>query len=431
MKKKNKILISGLVLLLGGATVASASTYVYFKINSKSDKNETTDSSKPEPSNPIVPEPQPEPEQHPQPGPGPEPQPEPLPQPGPGPLPQPGPDPEPAPGPQPEDNSTITNVSIKDVNEYGNNYFEGEEITLEAEITSEPGVNQSLITYQWYKSLNGKDIMITENGNQKQLVMIAMPEDTGMNLYVKATYKTTTLTSDKFLINVEPDDQSNPGPSPEKPDQGNKPPVLNPSDFDTVDKAPAPSITIPSGYTSWKDRLPSITPTPISSNQIGDSTNKLTLEDLEKEMVYQARFVLYQSYENNLSEVTYYSRKINNSSYECVAEGIIKNNVENKEAPIQFGGKTPRNQYSAITGDKIKVTFIVDIAHGWEKAWPVGNWSFTNQVDKMSTTQTSQYLTKFPSTDYKVEINGTTKVSSTTIDVPRAYSFVLGRSKPN
>ncbi len=333
---------------------------------------------------------------------------------------------KPTPTPGPDSGTTITSVTIhSDYTEY----YAGDEIRIISAIAFDSGVDTSAFTYEWHKILGGRDEIVADQ-IQYEFVTEADEADNGMQIYVNVSYKGNTLKSNVMQFTIHPDDSIDPTPPPAPaPNPQPVPPSPEAGNFDAVDKAPAPDLPVPSGYKDWKGKLPKVDRTLISSNAISDKEKLLTWEKMEMEMVYHARFVLYQSFENNLSQVTYYSKALGPNQWEAIAEGIIAESVTNGNAPLQYLGTARPHPYSANKGDKVKVRFVAT-NNSWTARFTNGYWSFANKVNQIDLNGRQEYLFQFPSTNIDVSINRK-NVANVSGPTPRVYSFVIGRKKPD
>ncbi len=333
------------------------------------------------------------------------------------------PSPQPAPSPAPSTGS-ITSVSLEtDYTEY----YEGDEIRILAVSAKNGDIDSNAITYEWHKILNGRDEILTDQTTY-EFNSVAAVADNGMQIYVNVSYKGNVTKSNTLDITVLEDDVEEPGPSVPIVPPTSQPEVPSPEEnFDAVDKAPAPDLVVPAGYKDWKGKLPKVDRSPIGSNAMQDKEKVLTWDKIEMEMVYQARFILFQSFENNFSQITYYSRAIGNNQWEAIAEGILANNVTNGEAPIQCVGTNTRNPYTANSGDRVKVSIIASKG-SWKASYTNGSWSFAHITSQIDAQAKSEFLFQLPTMDINVLVNGRNLVNKN-LPVPRAYSFVIGRTK--
>ena len=77
----------------------------------------------------------------------------------------------------------------------------------------------------------------------------------------------------------------------------------------------------------------------------------------KQDLLYLARFELYQMFSDNFSEINYYGTNENNGkSFTAVAEGIIKDNkTENNYYFQSSESYTERRKVDVNTGDRIKI----------------------------------------------------------------------------
>lgn len=137
--------------------------------------------------------------------------------------------------------------------------------------------------------------------------------------------------------------------------------------FNKLETIPNSIIKLPSGAKSFKGKLDQLTPIPpvINKNEYKAKVGAMTWEDVVKEMMYQVRFMLYQQYSDNFSEIDYYAYdEVKEEKVTIEAQGVIKNDftvnhyvtgwddLENGGGP---GGRYNTQTYKA--GDIVKITF--------------------------------------------------------------------------
>lgn len=127
-----------------------------------------------------------------------------------------------------------------------------------------------------------------------------------------------------------------------------------------LDKQPNATLTTPTGATSYKGELEKFLLSDIkltSRNQYSTNLNKLSWDMYKQDLMYLARFELYQMFNDNFSEINYYGTNENNgTSFTAVAEGIIKDNkTENNYYFQSSESYTERRKVDVNTGDRIKI----------------------------------------------------------------------------
>ena len=153
--------------------------------------------------------------------------------------------------------------------------------------------------------------------------------------------------------------------------------TINPDDakaikgFQTIqvgklDTMASPNINLPEGAVSYKGRLeikPDFPPV-IEHKKFKQMIDWMTWEDFVKEMLYQVRFILYQQYSDNFSEIDYY---IYNEERErgvvVEAQGIIRDDVTINHRVLNWddlgdpGGPIGVKTTSYKSGEVVKITF--------------------------------------------------------------------------
>lgn len=127
-----------------------------------------------------------------------------------------------------------------------------------------------------------------------------------------------------------------------------------------LDKQPSVNLTTPTGATPYKGQLEKFLLSDIkltSRNQYSTNLNKLSWDMYKQDLMYLARFELYQMFSDNFSEINYYGTNENNgTSFTAVAEGIIKDNkTENNYYFQSSESYTEKSNVAVSTGDKIKI----------------------------------------------------------------------------
>lgn len=127
-----------------------------------------------------------------------------------------------------------------------------------------------------------------------------------------------------------------------------------------LDKQPIVSLTTPAGATPYKGELEKFLLSDIkltSRNQYSTNLNKLSWDMYKQDLMYLARFELYQMFSDNFSEINYYgTNETEGKSFTAVAEGIIKDNkTENNYYFQSSESYTERRKVDVNTGDRIKI----------------------------------------------------------------------------
>ncbi len=418
------IVVCSTAFVLVGGTAATA-TIATVKINENNNKIEGTNkpslpptsNSNPDistsPNHPI----EPKPDQNPDTGTINPPNPAPHPDPEPGPITPPKPTPQ---------EPTITEVVID--NSY-DEYYVGDQIQIQAFVSPAEGIDSSLVKYEWHIVKNGKD-SIDNSQTTFEFLRDATLEDNGLEVYVKVSYKTTTLTSTRITLKVveDPDGGGEVSPQPLPQPQPVPPPSVQVS---PLDSAPIVNLPTPEGYKSWKGKLKQVNPNGlISETQMNEYLAKMTFAQMEEEFVAQARFVFYQTFEDNFTEINYYSKPLNGGQeYECIIEGIVKDTVNNKKFFLQNVGTSQQSMYSVQAGQKIKLTYIPRQS-SFLPPLSAGTfpWSFARNTDLIDRTSKTQYCTNLAGYSAKFEINGSI-YKQYSYDVLRGFSFVIARLK--
>ncbi len=193
-----------------------------------------------------------------------------------------------------------------------------------------------------------------------------------------------------------------------------------------LDALPNNLLSTPSGATSWKGKIGMINTNPIGTNAFKDQVKKYTLDDYEKDFVYHARFILYQSFLDNFSEINYYSQKQGNT-ITITAEGIIKKEVSSN-FKLQVTGESNSYRLDARAGDKVTIIFNIN-SNPTLPFSPIDSmdWSFSQDFNTNSTAN-SQFGITFPSYSLTVKKNDSI-LSNISYGHLRTYSFVIGRTK--
>ena len=131
-----------------------------------------------------------------------------------------------------------------------------------------------------------------------------------------------------------------------------------------LDVAPRNKIQLPEGAVSYKGQLfKRVGPPRPTSNFDKDNINQMTWSQYRLEMLFQARFLLYQEFsDNNLEEVDYYTLRDKEDGYLTVeAQGILNKDVTLTHS-LQFIniGPSTTNHYRNQTykkGDVVKMRF--------------------------------------------------------------------------
>lgn len=333
----------------------------------------------------------------------------------------------PSPPPSADYPGTLSSLTIDD-DGANHQFIEHSEIILDAMPSYTDDLDIDLIQYQWYKQDSaGNKTKLPDQTTQSLEITDATMEYNNVSFYCVATYGTQVKETEKYLVNIVADTGgSTPSPSPQPEPQPNP----QPSPSVDLDTAPSVNLTTPAGYTSWKGKLKKVDlVTPIGENAINDVFKKITFEDMEKEFVYHARFMMYQTFGDNFSEINYYS-KATSTGYECVCEGIVKETVTNARFFVQDVGTSLKGTYSFQKGQKVK-TILSPIRSSFPSS-PLSastmQWSFAKDVDNIDKTSRTQFNTQLSGYSAQVTIDGA-NYKNWNYDVLRSFYFTLGRLK--
>ena len=174
-----------------------------------------------------------------------------------------------------------------------------------------------------------------------------------------------------------------------------------------LDTMESPNIILPEGAVSYKGTLaikPDFPPV-IEHAKFKQMIDWMTWEDFVKEMLYQVRFMLYQQYSDNFSEIDYYTivdekhKRLTVEATGIIKEDMTKNHQLEGIDNLNPGGP---NYYvkpvSYKKGDVVKINFRSRWDESDEKAWrPMApasfhKFSYADSPEKINSTKKRVFL---------------------------------------
>ncbi len=135
-----------------------------------------------------------------------------------------------------------------------------------------------------------------------------------------------------------------------------------------------------------------------------------------------------QTFRDNFTEINYYSRPTSDG-YECIAEGIVKQSVNNERFFVQDVGTSIQDNYSIQAGQKIKVKLSPHRNDFLPPSKPITfPWSFADNVNDIDSTAKTQYGAKLSGYSAVIEMNDNI-YKQYSFGALRTYYFTLGRLK--
>lgn len=213
-----------------------------------------------------------------------------------------------------------------------------------------------------------------------------------------------------------------------------------------LDSEPIKDLQTPANATSYKGRLETFKISDIkrtTHENYKDAQAKFSWDDYKKELVYHARFGLYQIFSDNFTEINYYTmNEIEGKQLDVVAEGIIKEDKANFSAYVQLVNEADHaKKYSVHAGDRIKVQFSYKGTKWLPESFDMGgplsqlevkNFDFAPSCDLInsnsSTILTNTFFSCLSSTNSIINIKVTKNGSSLmnlTPQIVAIWSFVI------
>lgn len=205
------------------------------------------------------------------------------------------------------------------------------------------------------------------------------------------------------------------------------------SDLDSATPVNLPTPTNAKSYKGLIQPLPKLQKS--SSENYARSLQSFNWEQYKVEMIYQVRFYMYQIFQDNFSELNYYTIGGENEgdTFDTVAEGILKTDMLNLYGYLQNYGGTVSFRKSFKAGQKIKLVIsqVKENQDGWmPSAAIVSNFSFANSCSNIDTTKNLTWMSlmsKDRNFRWNLSLDGVKFASESEKWNMRTYMFTIAR----